>query len=174
MIALWSPAHVHYIARNVERSCDVPTLAMMIKTYSREAMMTLLNAHIVATFTTAGISDRFSVGDCSVIAMMICDNEKLRSLNLAYLLAFFSKFAQGEYPMYGCAPTEFMKSFLAYYNVAIKQQRHNEEQLERQRYEAEMAEHRKTAITWEQYCESRNISKSLNPLDIIINKVSTN
>lgn len=168
MIARWAPAKLFNIARNVEQSAEVPSLTMMIRTYSQGAMETLLQAYIASSIARAGIADKFAPSDYEQIARMICDSEKLRTLNMAYLLTFFAKLCDGEVELYGYTPNSFMRAMQTYYKEAKQKQEDTLLRTEKARKEKEREEHQRTAVTFEQFCKETGRDPSDNPFENLL------
>ena len=149
---VWSPLHFAYIAENVEKSVveKVPTLVMMMLTYGKENIQSNLK---IALFGLVKLmrEDNISKDDVNTIARLITETKSLRLLNYAYLSAFFKRVEQGEFPLYACKPHQFMAAFQTYAKTALANQRALQEAAERAEAERRMEEHRKNAITFEEF-----------------------
>ena len=153
MMAAWAPAKAASIAAHAQQSCNAPSLVLMMRAYGSDSIALLLEAHITAALAAAGIADRFTSNDREAIARMITENERLRTLNMAYLIRFFAKFGQGEFELYGYTPFSLMRCLQTYAKDAHAEQRRmmeaaatRQEREERERHEAEVAEFKKQVI----------------------------
>ncbi len=162
---VWSPMKLGYIAENVENSVKqkVPTLVMMMLTYGTENIQTNLRIMLAGVVKDMR-EDNVSYDDITTIARLITETKSLRLLNYAYLVTFFKKIEQGEYPLYSCKPHQFMAALQTYAKTALATQRALQEAAERAETERRMEEHRKSAITFEEF-KRRTGYNGDNPLD---------
>lgn len=161
----WTPMRLGYIAENVEKSVEqgVPALVMMMLTYGTENIQTNLRIMLAGVVKDMR-EDNVSYDDITTIARLITEAKSLRLLNYAYLVTFFKKIEQGEYPLYSCKPHQFMAALQTYAKTALATQRALQEAAERAEAERRMEEHRKSAITFEEY-KRRTGYNGDNPLD---------
>ncbi len=146
----WRPENLFYIAQNVDNSADTPALVMMMLTYGKENISN--HIQLVLIWVVKEMREtNINMADIERISKLITENKKLRLLNYAFLLTFFAKIMQGEYDLYSCKPHQFMAAFLKYAVTAKARQ----EEMERAKRQAEeeraWQEHRKNAITFEEY-----------------------
>lgn len=161
---IWSPTNFGYIAENVEKSVveKVPTLVMMMLTYGTENIQSNLK---IALFGLVKLmrEDNISKDDVNTIARLITETKSLRLLNYAYLFTFFKRVEQGEFPLYACKPHQFMNAFQTYAKTALANQMALQAEAERAEAERRFEEHRKTAITFEEF-KRRTGFQGDNPL----------
>lgn len=164
MVLKWAPSKVIAINRARKESAEVPTLIMMIRTYSQEVMESLLQAHVSSTIASVGLGDKFSIGDCATIAKMICESDKMRLLNMAYLLSFFARFQLGEIEIFGSTPYAFLNAMVKYCDKA-----HNEQQIICEEHQRKLEKEKVTTqdektMSFDEYCLSKGIDPNTHPL----------
>ena len=161
----WSPMRLGYILENVENSVKekVPSLVMMMLTYGTENIQRNLRIMLRGVVKMMG-EDNISEDDIHTIARLITETKAFRLLNYAYLVAFFKRLEQGEFPLYACKPHQFMNAFQTYAKTALANQRVLQAEAERAEEERRMEEHRKNAITFEEF-KKRTGYQGNNPLD---------
>ena len=146
MMRVWSPAAAGAIAARAGQSEKAPSLVIMMLAYGSADIALLLEAHVTAAVKAAGLADRFSEADRTTIAKMMTEAESLRTLNMAYLLRFFVRLAQGECELFGYTPYAFMRAVQAYARTAHEEQwqmlaaARKREEDEQRRLHAEMVE----------------------------------
>lgn len=161
---VWSPMKLGYIAENVENSVKqkVPPLVMMMLTYGTDNIQLNLRIMLRGVVKTMG-EDNIREDDIQTIARLITETKAFRLLNYAYLVTFFKRVEQGEFPLYACKPHQFMNAFQTYAKTALANQRILQEKAEREEEEREREEHRKSAITFEEF-KRRTGYRGDNPL----------
>lgn len=114
----FAPVNIDYITRNLGKSVEagVPPLVMVMRTYGRQAVETLLADHLTAMLVRMGrpVSDVESI---ERVAANICEVAQARTLNLALVLGFFKAVELAEhedYEIYNAAPIQVMKAFRKY------------------------------------------------------------
>ena len=148
----WSPMRLDYIAENVENSvkAQVPPLVMLMLTYGTENIQRNIRIILRWVVKTMG-EDNISEDDIHTIARLITETKAFRLLNYAYLVTFFKKLEQGEFPLYACKPHQFMAAFQKYAKTALANQMILQEQAEREEARRIADEHRKNAITFDEF-----------------------
>ena len=156
-----------YIAENVENSVKqkVPSLVMMMLTYGTENIQRNLRIMLRGVVKVMG-EDNISEDDIHTIARLITETKAFRLLNYAYLVTFFKRLEQGEFPLYACKPHQFMNAFQTYAKTALANQRILQAQAEQEEQDRRFEEHRKNAITFEEY-KRRTGCQEANPLGSI-------
>ncbi len=149
---VWSPMNLGYILENVENSVKekVPSLVMMMLTYGTDNIQRNLRIMLRGVVKVMG-EDNISEDDIHTIARLITETKAFRLLNYAYLVAFFKRLEQGEFPLYACKPHQFMNAFQTYAKTALANQRILQAQVESEEAERRFEEHRKTAITFDEF-----------------------
>lgn len=164
MMAAWAPARATQIAMAAGRSAGAPSLVLMMRTYGTDTMRVLLRAHITAAVAAAGLSDRFAADDYERLAEMMLASERLRTLNMAYIVRFFTRFAAGELEMYGYTPHAVMRCVNVYAKAAHEEQRRVVD-AERKRAEDEAwRQHQREAMSWREYARLNGLNENDNPL----------
>ena len=148
----WSVNNMRSIAANAELSVErgVPTLGMMIATYSKDCIQQNLVNLLIGLVYRMGETN-IAPENIKTIAESITDSTPLRYLNYAFVVRFFSKIEQGEYKLYSCKPHQFMNAFQEYAKDAIMVQRALEADAESRRKAVEWEEHRKSAISFDEF-----------------------
>lgn len=162
---VWSPMKLDYIAENVESSVKrkVPSLVMMMLTYGTENIQLNLRIMLRGVVKIMGETN-INEDDIKTIARIITETKAFRLMNYAYLVTFFKRLEQGEFPLYACKPYQFMNAFQTYAETALANQRILQAQAEREEEERRFEEHRKSAITFEEFVK-RTGYQGNNPLD---------
>lgn len=160
----WSFEKLGYIAENVDNSVaeKVPSLVMMMLTYGQANIKNNLKLLLIATIKKMG-ETYIKMDDIDNIVRIITETKSLRLLNYAYLVTFFKRVEQGEFPLYACKPHQFMSAFQTYAKTALATQRILQAEVERAEEERERAEHRKNAITFEEFKRRTGLNGD-NPL----------
>lgn len=161
---VWSPMQLGYIAENVDKSVErgVPALVMMMLTYGTENIQLNLRIMLRGVVKIMGETN-INEDDIKTIARLITETKALRLLNYAYLVTFFKRVQQGEFPLYACKPHQFMNALQTYAKTALANQRILQEEAERRETERRFEEHRRTAITFEEF-KRRTGYQGDNPL----------
>lgn len=163
---VWSPMNLGYILENVENSVKqkVPSLVMMMLTYGTDNIQLNLRIMLRGVVKMMG-EDNIKEEDIQTIARIITETKSLRLLNYAYLSAFFKRVEQGEFPLYACKPHQFMNALQTYAKTALANQRALQAEAERAEEERRLDEHRKNAITFDEFIKRTGYSGD-NPLDV--------
>ena len=162
--AKWCPANLSHIANNVERSENVPSLVMLMRTYGTDRMVNNLLLFLVGVAKMLKL-ENVNFEDLATIARLITESPRLRVLNYAYIVTFFAKVAQGEYNIYSSKPHQVMKAFHEYAAHASRMQAIMKETAERK---AEMqADAQTEKLSWEEFAAKRGIVDT-NPIEDII------
>lgn len=165
MHARWAYTYADYIADNLERAADVPTLVMMRKTYGNEAIAAVLESHLGAALQAMGIGNKLAQGDTRLCADAILASEDAQLLNFARVLAFFVWLKRGGYDLHGYTNYQIMRAFNVYASTALQEQRCIESQREREIERARQERERASAMTFEQYCAATGYDGE-NPLQL--------
>ncbi len=164
---LWTCERMGKVAEHLPEAvkAQVPSLVMMRNAYGEELVKT--NLRILAKGAIAGMGDtRLSDEDARSIADGIMSNQNARTLNYAFVVAFFAKLKSGAIELYNFTPYRVNNAFCKYAKEAQALQMKLME-AERKRKEREAwEEHQKQAVTWEQYCRQKGITEQ-NPIDFI-------
>ena len=161
---VWSPMNLGYIAENVENSVKqkVPSLVMMMLTYGSDNIQLNLRIMLRGMVKVMGETN-INEDDIKTIARIITETKAFRLMNYAYLVTFFKRVEQGEFPLYACKPHQFMNAFQTYAKTALANQRVLQEQAEREEIKRMAEEHRKNAITFDEF-KRRTGYQGSNPL----------
>ena len=152
----------------IEKSvaAKAPTFHDVANIYSEEAVAFWLRFHIADTFAFLGIFDQSSKYQIRQTAELILQHEIFGQLTLQEFLCFLTRFKRGDYGnIYNTNrpnPQEFLKCLQPFWNDVSYWRG---KQAEKDRVERLSAErHSDQNITWEQYCQEKNINK-INPLE---------
>ena len=164
-VSRWKPERLAYITQNADRSIEmgIPALVMMMLTYGQENIQEHLKLMLVYAVKQMR-EDNIDKKDIETIARLITESKPLRLLNYAYVIAFLGRVMQGEYELYACKPHQFMAAFQKYAVTARARQDLLMRQKESAEEERRWQEHRKSAITFEEF-KRRTGFKGDNPLD---------
>lgn len=149
-----------YCAKNIEKAVrtGMPNFGLIVRTYGEDGVAGLINAHITDAIIRMGEERDIDPYDVDFIARAICESERFRSLTMASILRFFHLLKCGEFDIFGkVTPRKILEAFRKY---AIEQQAKEYRiayQIEQERREREMEEHRKNAVPWEVYAEQNGI-----------------
>ena len=150
-----------YCAQNVETAIrkGVPTFALIVRTYGEDGVAGLIGIHITDAILRMGEDREVDEYDVDFIAHAICESERFRLLSMASILRFFHLLKCGEFDIYGkVTPRKILEAFRKY---AVEQQAKENRiayEIERERKEREDEEHRRNAVSWEDYCEKQGIN----------------
>ena len=162
--AKWCPANLSHIANNVERSENVPSLVMLMRTYGTEQIVNNLLLMLVGVAKMLKL-ENVNFEDLTTIARLITESPRLRTLNYAYIVTFFQRVAQGEYNIFGSKPHQVMKAFHEYATHASRMQAIMNETAQRKREDEKDQQSEK--LTWSEFAAKRGIVEN-NPIDQII------
>lgn len=155
-----------YCAKNVEKAVrsGVPTFAVIVRTYGEDGVAGLIGLHITEAILRMGEDQDVDEYDVDFIAHAICESERFRLLSMASILRFFHLLKCGEFDIYGkVTPRKVLEAFRKY---AIDQQAKENRiayEIEQERRQREYEEHRKNAVSWEQFAESHRIDLKKYP-----------
>lgn len=155
-----------YCDRNFEKAiaADIPTLVRLERAYGRDSIICLLKIHITSAIISMGEQDNIDTTDQQFIAQNILDSEKLRTLNLASVLAFFNRLRAGEIELFGkISPAKILQAFNKYAKQAIEREHQARASIRQRQRQEEYARHSAQAVTFHEYCALRGISAP-NPL----------
>ena len=147
-------------------AAKAPTFHDIANDYSEEAIVFWLRFHIADTFAFLGIFDQSSKYQIRQTAELIIQHEIFGQLTLQEFLCFLTRFKRGDYgKIYNSNrpnPQEFLQCLQPFWNDVSYWRG---KQAEKDRVERLSAErHSDQNITWEQYCQEKNINK-INPLE---------
>jgi len=152
----------------IERSVAVkaPTFHDVANKYSQEAIVFWLRYHIADTFVFLGIFDQSSKTQIVQTAELIMQHEIFGQLTLQEFLCFLTRFKRGDYgKIYNSNrpnPQEFLRCLQPFWNEVSYYRGKQEEKDRIDQLSADR--HNSQNITWEQYCQEKNINK-INPLE---------
>lgn len=155
-----------YCALNVEKAIrnGVPTFVSIVNTYGEDGVAALIGGHITDAILSMGEERDIDPYDVDFISRAICESERFRLLSMASILRFFHLLKCGEFDIYGkVTPRKILEAFRKY---AVEQQAKENRiayEIEQERREREYEEHRKNAVSWEQYADSNGIDRQKYP-----------
>jgi hypothetical protein len=145
---------------------NAPTFHDVTNIFGEKATTFWLRFHIAETFVFLGIYDTASKCQVQQTADLIMQHEIFGQLTLQEFLCFLTRFKRGDYgKIYNSNrpnPQEFLQCLQPFWNDVSYWRG---KQAEKDRVERLSAErHSDQNITWEQYCQEKNINK-INPLE---------
>lgn len=155
-----------YCALNVEKAIrnGVPTFVSIVNTYGEDGVAALIGGHITDAILRMGEERDIDPYDVDFISRAICESERFRLLSMASILRFFHLLKCGEFDIYGkVTPRKILEAFRKY---AVEQQAKENRiayEIEQERRQREYEEHRKNAVSWEQFAESHRIDLKKYP-----------
>lgn len=155
-----------YCALNVEKAIrnGVPTFVSIVNTYGEDGVSALIGGHITDAILRMGEERDIDPYDVDFIARAICESERFRLLSMASILRFFHLLKCGEFDIYGkVTPRKILEAFRKY---AVEQQARENRiayEIEQEQKQREYEEHRKNAVSWEQYAENNGIDPKKYP-----------
>lgn len=150
-----------YCAQNVEAAIrkGVPTFALIVRTYGEDGVAGLIGVHITEAILRMGEDREVDEYDVDFIAHAICESERFRLLSMASILRFFHLLKCGEFDIYGkVTPRKILEAFRKY---AIEQQAKENRiayEIEKERKAKEDEEHRRSAVSWEDFAVAHGIN----------------
>mgnify|MGYP001638149903 CR=1 FL=1 len=155
-----------YCALNVEKAIrnGVPTFVSIVNTYGEDGVAALIGGHITDAILRMGEERDIDPYDVDFISRAICESERFRLLSMASILRFFHLLKCGEFDIYGkVTPRKILEAFRKY---AVEQQAKENRiayEIEQERRQREYDEHRKNAVSWEQFAENHGIDLKKYP-----------
>lgn len=131
-------------------SPTTPSMVMMMRTYGLETVYRQIYNRLkisVLRMDESMLNDE----EMGTIALNIVDDRNARVLGYDLVLEFFRRMEKGEFELYACKPRNIMAAWQQYAKHAAALQIRMKEEAERAEREKAEAEHRKTAITFEEY-----------------------
>lgn len=167
MIRRWAPARQRYCALNFAgafRGEGLPeSVVRVARTFGDEAAKAVLKNQLTDAVIRAEAAADTTPEDINAVAEAICDSERLRRLALVSVLKFFHRLRCGEYEqlMYGRGLTarKILTEMNRQFPRLIQEEAEARKAYEREKAEREAGEHRKRAMTWEQWAEAKGISR---------------
>ena len=146
-----------------EPSADTPSLVMVLHAYGHGSIIRQLGARVRAAVLRM---DDTALNDEEImsIATAMASDKAARTLGYDLVMEFFSCLERGEYEVFSFKPRHVMAAFRKYERHARQVQSTLKQEAEWKRYEEEMAEHRKHAITFEEY-KRRTGYQGENPIN---------
>lgn len=155
-----------YCANNVEKAIrtGVPTFVSIVNTYGEDGVAALIGGHITDAILRMGEERDIDPYDVDFISRAICESERFRLLSMASILRFFHLLKCGEFDIYGkVTPRKILEAFRKY---AVEQQAKENRiayEIEQEKQQREYEEHRKNAVSWEQFAEKQGIDLKKYP-----------
>lgn len=142
--------HLYMAIASGEPQADTPSMVMVMKTYGPDAVLRQLQTRIriaVLRMDESALNDE----EVLSIATAILNDPRARVLGYDLVMGFFTSLERGEYVLYNMKPRNVMTAWQQYASHAHLVQSQLKEEADRQRREKEWEEHRKNAITFEEY-----------------------
>ena len=140
-----------------------PSFRNVTDYFSREATLMWLRFHIAETFAFLGIYDTASKGQIVQTAELVLDHEIFGQLSLDEFLLFLTYFKRGDYgKIYQSArpnPQEFLMCLRPFWNDLVQYRIKAEDKERREREERAEAEHRKRAMSYDEWQEIKMLTR---------------
>ena len=144
-------------------SADTPSMVLCMKTYGPDAVTRQLASRMKMAALRMGETTMDNI-DAGLIAQGIADDPGARILAYDLVMGFFTRLEQGHFNLYSCKPRHVMEAWQQYSKGAHQEQTRLREEAEKKRHDEEMAEHRKNAITFEEF-KRRTGYQEENPIN---------
>lgn len=153
---------------NTQRACaknmaaaferDVPTLVRLIRTYGQDGVAYLMQIHLTHALNALGEVVEFTPEDVENAAEVICECDDLLTLKFTTVLGFFFHLRTGAFNIYGKINNRKIFEVLhKYADKAAAEEAEQYRKLEKERQRAELEQHDRSAISWEQFAAKHNL-----------------
>lgn len=158
----WSVEHWNYVAMNLPKAWNTPTLIEMCHAYGEELITQILRQWLATSLGLAGIAHELTDNRQQQLVALMMANENVRTLNFAHVLTFFVWFAQGRLETFGNTPFQIMKCVNRYCVEASARAYRHATEARQQMEKQQDAQRQKECITYDEFCRRTGTKSNIS------------